>query len=257
MAVHDTRANNRTWMTRYTLDSIVKTVDLEKHRLIISDNGSCDDTHRLYGKFDRHIERVLYNKGNIGTARAINNVWELRRENEHAVKMDNDVVIHQSGWADLFEEVFQRDPTIGICGLKRKDLEERPDHPEDWARSTLRMLPHKRGERWLVVEEVCHVMGTCQAYSDALLHEIGFLYQPGLYGFDDSLAAVRTATAGFKSAFLLGIEIDHIDPGGTEFARWKGNYARDHMHEYNRLADGIRAGKIPYHYSGTGKIEVE
>ena len=111
--------------------------------------------------------------------------------------MDNDVVIHQAGWVEKLEACIERDPQIGIIGLKRKDCIESPDRT-DFYKSELMMLPHIPGEEWLIVEKVNHVMGTCQMYNSKLIDRIGGLYQmDGLYGFDDSLAAVRCKLAGF------------------------------------------------------------
>jgi len=147
-------------------------------------------------------------------------------------------------------EVFERDPTIGICGLKRKDLEEHPAHHSPWYRSTLRMLPHKTGQRWLVVEECNHIMGTCQAYSRALFERIGYLYQPSLYGLDDSLASYRAHLAGYKTVFLHGVEIDHIDPGGTEFTEWKKRHAGEWFPTYERIKAEYNEGTRDLYYDG-------
>jgi GT2 family glycosyltransferase len=159
--------------------------------------------------------------------------------------VDNDVIIHQKNWLNQIEEVFARDPEIGICGLKRKDLYEYPGNPNPWFNSRLQMLPHKPGETWLFVEEVQHVMGTCQAYSAKLLEVIGYLYQPGLYGFDDALASVRARVAGFKTVFIPWVPIDHIDPGTTPFSKWKEKYSGGQMDLYNRLKAEFQSGERP------------
>ena len=232
MAVWDTVQNKRTWMTEVTLRSLDNTVDFRRHRLIISDNGSCDETLKLYAQLNLHADIIL-NGENIGTANAINKAWKRRNKGEHAVKMDNDVRIHQSGWCDWMEDAFSRDPELGILGLKRRDLSENPFD----GTSTIRMLPHETGQRWITVEEVEHVMGTCQGYSSTLLDRIGFLTQPGVYGFDDSLASLRAKVAGFKRAFLCGFDIDHVDPGGTEFSRWKIDQANQVWKAYKWQAN--------------------
>lgn len=241
MVVNDTAENNRTWMTRETLQSLLKTVDWGRHRLLISDNGSCGETLRLYDAWKKHLPfTVSYSDKNEGTAKAINRGWRNRRPGEHCCKMDNDVRIHQAGWADWMEDVFERDPTIGICGLKRNDLAESPwsDKPE--YKSEIRMLPHDKGQRWLTVERVNHVIGTCVGFSSALLDKIGGLTQPGLYGFDDSLAAVRAKVAGFQSVFLCGFEIAHLDPGDdTPYTRWK-------LAESRRLFAGVNSDVVLY-----------
>lgn len=254
MAVWDTAENGRTDLTRRTLESLARTVDWDRHRLIISDNGSCEATQMLYtedlGTPPLSFTLIL-NGENLGTAKAINKAWRQREPGEAAAKVDNDVTIVQSGWADWLEDVFQRDEAIGICGLKRSDLEECPWHANPWYKSKLRMLPHERGQRWIVVEEVAHVMGTCAAFSSALLDQIGFLYQGDLlYSFDDSLAAVRAQVAGFKSVFLNGFEISHIDKGGDDYTQWKRDYAGQAMGWYHKTRNEYLSGERSVYYDG-------
>lgn len=244
MAVYDTKENQRTDLTRRTLASLERTVDWEQHRLFISDNGSCSATHAVYKEAGFPFE-VIYNGTNLGTANAVNRAWRHRYEGEHCVKMDNDVVIHQSGWVDWMVDVFDRDPEIGICGLKRKDLEESPWNDAPWFKSKVYMLPHEKGQRWLVVEEVQHVMGTCQAYSSALLDKIGYLNQPGVYGYDDALASVRAEVAGFKRVFLHGFEIDHLWTGLEEYTKWKRGQAGKYGGEYQEMRRQYQAGERP------------
>lgn len=249
MAVYDTAENKRTWMTRETLRSLRLTVNMSRHRVVIVDNNSVPETKEVYEQF--HEFTYIYNTENVGTAAAINRGWrEHRRPGEHAVKMDNDVVIHYAGWADELEEAIERDPLIGICGLKRKDCMENPDRQDgDFFKSRLYMLPHTPGQRWIIGEQVNHVMGTCQMYSSMLLSDIGYLYQPRLYGFDDALAGVRCQIAGYKSVFLPHIEIDHIDPGDTPYQRWKEKSAGEDFAEYHRIVAEYQSGKRPIYYN--------
>ncbi len=253
MAVHSTLENNRLQYTKRTLESLECTVDWDKHRLIIVDNNSCEEMHQVYEEFTLPSE-IIYFEENKGTAVAINTAWKKRAVWEHAVKLDDDIEIHKVGWADLMETVFEKDPGIGICGLKRKDLEEWPLTDNDWFRSSLQALPHKSGEPWLIVEKVFHVMGTCQAYSRDLLKVMGYLYQMqdqgNLYGFDDSLAAVRADVAGFQSVFLHGVEIDHIDPGGSDYIKWKQDNARVWMPAFNQAKAAYQSGRKDIFYPG-------
>jgi GT2 family glycosyltransferase len=248
MAVYDTVANGRQALTQRTLDSLRKTVDWTKHRMFVVDNGSTPQAASMLAAYAAHWPvntlTVLTNAENKGTARAVNRAWARRSPGEHALKMDDDVVFHSDGWLDELEEAIAREPKLGIVGLKRKDLGERPgskDYP-----SELVMLPQQRGQRWIVAETCFHVMGTCQLFSSALLDKICYLYQMGgLYGFDDSLAAVRCELAGFKSAFLPHIEIDHIDPGGTAYCAWKQQVSGKMLAEFGRVTAEMRAGRMP------------
>ena len=248
LAVWDTEENGRTEYTAKTLETLYLTVNTRKHRIIIVDNGSCEATQKLLNKAAR-IEVIRLHE-NIGTAKAVNKAWQLRKPNENCVKMDNDVVIHSRDWVEDMERAIKLDAAIGIVGLKRKDCWEEPSRT-DFYKSSLEMLPHVPGEPWLVVERVNHVMGTCQMFSSELLDKIGYLYQPRLYGFDDALAAIRCQVAGFYSCFLPHIEIDHIDTGATAYQGWKEKHAGEDMAEYNRLKNGYLSGTIPVYSEAT------
>jgi GT2 family glycosyltransferase len=249
MAVYDTDENERTQYTLRTLASLMYTVNLERHRIIVVDNASCEATKKALEHY--HAEQgisVITSPTNLGTAEAINLAWRLRRPGEHAVKMDNDVEFHRDDWADELEDAIARDPGIGICGLKRKDCIERPDR-DDWYKSELYLLPHEPGQRWIIGERVNHVMGTCQMYNSALLDKIGFLFQPRLYGYDDALAAVRCKVAGFTSVFLPHIEIDHIDPGDKPYQKWKESEANKDFAAYERIVRQYKTGERSIYYN--------
>lgn len=251
MAVYDTEENGRSEYTRQTLESLLFTVDWSKNRLIIIDNDSCEETKILLRDHKLPEWVLLTLTENIGTARAINMGIKLRKPGEHIIKLDNDVVIHQSGWIEQMEEVIERDSSIGIVGLKRKDLAEWPLRI-DWAKSEFIPLPHENGQSWICVESVNHVMGTCQMLSSSLLDKIGYFYQGdgNLYGFDDSLMSLRSKINGFKNVFLFHIPISHIDVGGGTYSEWKHNNASDRMNEYNKICEEYKNGTRNTFYSG-------
>jgi GT2 family glycosyltransferase len=223
-------------------------VNFKKHSLGLCINSATKKTVSLIGKYADIISEVIPNKENVGTAEAINKIWQLRDAHENAIKMDDDVVIRQEDWIDLMEESISREPTIGQIGLKRKDLMESP-YRDDFYKSELILLPHQPGERWIVIEKVNHVMGTCQMYSAQLLEKIGYLYQPKLYGFDDSLASFRSQLAGFINVFLPQIEIDHIDPGGTMYQSWKERHSGEQWEEYHQTLKDYETGKRSIYYN--------
>lgn len=256
MCIYDTGDNQRAPLVKRTLDSLLETVDFSRHRIVLVVNSSTEESVEYITQFLKRVgenAEVIWCQENVGTARGINKAWLQRKPGEHAVKMDDDVVIHSAGWVDEMEEAIQRDPSIGIIGLKRKDLAEKPDAAEPRFRSTLKMLPHENGQRWIVVEQVEHVIGTCQMFNAELLERIGYFYQPRLYGFDDSLAAVRCKVAGFYNCFLPHYEIDHIDEGTTGYQKEKEKSAMQDMAEYNRLKDGYLSGSIPIWYGPNGE----
>jgi hypothetical protein len=140
------------------------------------------------------------------------------------------------------EEAIEREPQIGICGLKRKDLWQHPGHPDRMYKSELIMLPHEPGQRWIIAEKTRDIMGTCTMFNSALLDKIGYLFQPSLYGYDDVLASLRSNKAGFINVFLTHINIDHIDPGGTEYIDWKHKESGKVTQEVIKIIDEYIAG---------------
>ena len=238
IAVFDTVDNKRSWMTLKTLESLAGTVDWNKHhRLFLIDNASCDETKKLYEVARNWLPFTLIENGtNIGTARAINLAWTQRKPMEACLKMDNDVVVQQDGWLDILEECIEREPSLGIIALKRKDLDNNP-LGDGWAKTVLAPLSHTIGQKWLNIELTQEAIGTCCLFNPKLLDKVGFLYQPTVYGFDDCLMAVRCEMAGFVSAFYPAIEIDHIDPGGDKYCAEKVQHAQ----ETGELAAQIKA----------------
>jgi len=249
MAVYDTDDNKRTDFTEQTLISLKNRVDFSKHRLIISDNGSCDLTHKLYSDYKSIISQVIENGSNLGTAGAINKAWQLRNPGEFCIKMDNDVVIHQDNWIEDMEYVFDKDKSVGVVGLKRKDLGEWPLRTDIW-QSKIIPLAHESGERWMVIEEVNHLMGTCNMYSPHVLDKIGYLFQPTVYGFDDTFSSLRVKLVGYKNVFLIHINIDHIDSGDSEFSEWKRKHASEIWDEFEKIQAQYKLGERGAYYNG-------
>ncbi len=242
LCCYDTEENGRTEYTKRTVESLLQTVNFARHRVVIVDNGSCKETKDFLKTVTTpDIMSVITLPNNLGTAKGVNQAWKLRKEGEHCVKMDNDVVIYKKDWCDDLEKAIELDSNIGIVGLKRRDCWENPNHESAMYRSELKLLGGGN-EYWLPVEKVNHVMGTCQMFNSALLDKIGYLYQPRLYGFDDSLAAIRCKVAGFYSCFVPSIQIDHIDTGETPYQSWKEKHSGEDMRAFNEVKNAYLNG---------------
>lgn len=232
-------------------------------RLVLIDNASCAQSRALLHAWadmgGMTQASLIENKENVGTAEAINMAWADRKPLEVCLKMDDDCIVDHPDWIGLLEDAIRRDKSIGICGLKRRDLTESPLIAQQQFHTTLEMLPHRPGERWIVVEQVStvkgyegHVFGTCQAYNPALLDVIGGLYQMqdegNVYGYDDSLASLRAIKAGFRCCFLCGVDIKHLDPGGDEYTEWKRKQAGIWQDRVREVAKEIRNGTRNVYY---------
>lgn len=241
MCCHDTVENERSKYTWRTLESLMDTSG-SNNRIIVVDNNSCDKTKEILKDYKKYIT-VITNTENVGTAKAINQAWAYRKPNETVIKMDNDVVINNYGWVEEMELAMKLGG-YGILGLKRKDLMQSPTSQSIW-KTELKMLPHTKGDNWVVVEESEDVMGTCTMFHPSLTDKMGGLMQAGVYGFDDTLACIRAKLLGYKLAFLPHIDIDHIDVGGDAYTEWKRKYAGEKMEEFYKIKDGLINGTIP------------
>jgi glycosyltransferase involved in cell wall biosynthesis len=251
MAIYCTEENKKDKYLFKTLSSIARTVNIKRHRLMLSVNGGTSETQNIiHGWLSNGlVSQIFWNAENLGTAGAINKIIARRDQNEHVIKIDDDIAIHNSGWADLMEECVSVDPTIGIIGLKRKDLIQTPWHPDPQYRSELILLPHTPGHKWLTVERTPDIIGTCTLFNSALLDKIGFSRQPGKYGFEDNLMCHRSHLAGFYNCFLNHIDIDHIDEGAPAYNEWKAKHSAEFFPEYHKLVHDMIAGREPIYYN--------
>ena len=262
MAIYSTKENNKDEYLEKTLQSLYETVNFYQNRLILSINAFTDKTEELISRYSalgviKNLKTdVIYNDTNIGTAEAINKGFRLRQSGENCIKLDDDVVIHHNDWIYLMEETIRRDPKIGQAGLKRRDCLEAPWTP-GFYQSKLYMLPHKPGEKWIIVEEVQHVMGTCVMYSSALLDTVGYLWQPGVYGFDDTFMSLRSKLAGFKNVFLTAVDIEHIDRGDTGFQKWKENKSSEKWMAYQESHRAFTSGQRLLYYNPFQQFEIK
>lgn len=252
-ASYCTDENKRLRYAKKMFKSLLETVDFNKHRLGIYLNAPSNDAKTFFQLFKEDFAIdfppenliMIRDENNVGTAKAVNHLMNMRKENETCIKMDDDVVVNKTGWVDEMEEVLQRMPEIYILGLKRRDLWESTYRTDAW-KSELVEVRHEAGQRNFVVERCAHVMGTCTMFSLKCLEEIGGLYQmEGIYAFDDSLHSLRATLAGGINCFLHGIDILHIDEGGDAYTEWKRKYAGEKMEAYNKVVSELKQGITP------------
>ncbi len=248
LAVHDSLENQRTWMTATVLESLLRTVDWGRHSLYIVDNGSCQATRNcIMWHLDRFPDPLGIKwtplKDNIGQGSALNLGMEDLSPNEHFIRIDNDVRFLEPGWADELEECVTLDPTIGVLGIKKPGICNRPDNPEGcWSRSSLVMLPKSNR----VVEKVDHILGFCCLINHALFKKIGYLYQWGLkYAWEDVDYCWRSKLAGFWNGYIhCPVEDLDVNPDHSEgYQKWKDEVGKENGQKWEVLKNEYATGK--------------
>ena len=238
---------NRLEMTKRCLDSLFLMTNPALYRLVVIDNGSTDGTvDYLKSLTNYQIEDIIFNEENLGTAQALNMGWKIAASRgQYAGKLDNDVVFYDNNWLDKVISVLDQTEDVGLVGLKRRDLEEKPNHNDNFFRSHLFALPSGQ-----VVEIAEHVIGTCWTVHTRTLEEVGALVQIGPYGLDDALYCIRLRLAGMVPVFVPDVAIEHIDPGHSkypEFTQWKIDRATEVFQSgaYDKLRDSFINGERP------------
>jgi len=239
LTTYCTRKNQKLPMLESTLGMLLATVDWDRHRIVIVDNASQVDVRGAVDAFQKVVpqSRFVANATNVGTARGFNlghSTGNAVFGEQHTLKLDDDVVVHKSGWLDLMELALSRRPRLGGISLKWRMLSECPDPevlpPEKVAEhsstTSLEFLCRKTLDDWWTVIEISPLIsGMCALYHKRALAQIGQMYQPSIYGQDDVLMCKRLTVAGWKLAFLPQVRVDHIDPGNTEWSQWKRDEA--------------------------------
>jgi len=258
---------NRKAMVQRAITSWLETIPSDLWDLYIVDNGSTDGTAEwieTLAEGNSFIKAILL-KENFGTAPALNLAWRYRKPAQHCVKADSDIVVNTPGFLERALKLLEVLPTIGIVGLRRKDLAERPDHPDPWLRSKLYAVEFP--DEVIRIESCNHIIGSFTLYSAKALEKFGFLYQmqderKPAYGYDDALACLRMHKLGYSTVFLRGwseieVDIDHIDPGegngsdawNADYTKWKLEEATVWMPRYREITKEYLDGTRKCYYS--------
>lgn len=250
MCIHSTEENGRITWSEATLKCLAETVDFNKHRLGIINNASSERMCGIIDDFAKRFEVwfpdtdliIIDHEENVGTARGHNSLMGLALGDSY-IKIDDDLDIPYGGWVDEMVEAIKRDPSIGILGLKRYDLEQSPNAEKPQYLSTLEMLPREKGMSWIVAEFAEDIIGTCTMYNPKLIEKIGGLFQISNYSFDDYNYCQRSLLAGFRNAFLPHIPIFHLDDGQNPYIGWKQDEAGRVMEETMKIVQQYKSGE--------------
>ncbi len=111
---------NRLPFTRQCLDRIWRhTGTTRTYEVIVVDNGSTDGTAEHFADAGRADRRLRYqrNAANLGYAGG-NNIGARLAEGRYLLFLNNDTLV-RPGWLDAMVAVAEKDPGVGIVGIKQ------------------------------------------------------------------------------------------------------------------------------------------
>lgn len=232
--IYCTEENNKLDIVKECLNSLADTVDLSKHTHYIINNSQYRPAiDFLNDWYTKHPCVLFHNERNLGTAGGINLALTRRLTGQVCIKTDDDLTWGQSGWVEELADAISERPEIGILGLKRDDVYGK------FVEEGKLLWSHD-------------IFGTCTAYNPAMLDKVGYLFSPGVYGFDDCYISVRSEAAGFRNAFLPHIKITNLDLVSTPYTDWKKKEAGEFLSEAAIYMGMVRKGELSYYYSPFG-----
>lgn len=115
---------NRTKLSEYCINSILKQTPINEFELIVVDNSSANDTVMMLKKYKKHFKKLILNhKNNLGSA--INDAWKLASsKTEWLIVFDNDDFC-MTGWFENFKKIVNSElnPDVVYCQLRTPEFD--------------------------------------------------------------------------------------------------------------------------------------
>lgn len=180
--------HNRLDMTKQCIESIMSTSS--NYELIIVDNASTDETCDWVSKRCPNAV-IIRNKENVGIPKARNQGIKAAKT-DYIVIMDNDVVLSQGWYEEMFRPIMDGADIVGI---------------EGW------QIDHSFAASWkcqAANERFDYLGGACTVFKRKVFEKIGLLdegFSPAYY--EDVDICIRAKAVGMKLVWMPSKRIDH------------------------------------------------
>lgn len=188
---------NKREVTQPCIQALLAHTDLERPKaaFYIVDNGSTDG---LAEWLHSEIEgapgvHIIYNEVNVGMCHAINQAWAYRKPGQHAVYLNSDARLLRADWLHYMLEVFRQREDVGMVAL----VPGRQGHIRRILREK-HIAIGSEGRFW----HSGLIYTACALMRDKLLDQLGGLWQPGIYGFEDHCTCMRVKGLGWVRGWL-------------------------------------------------------
>lgn len=187
----------------------VKKIDYPNYKIIIVDNGSVDDSVKIFKKKYPKI-KIIQNKKNLGYAEG-NNVgirYALRNKADYILILNNDAIVDKKFLTELVK-VAESDEKIGIVGplvyySKSNEIQfEGINKKKDFKK----FLHKKKGVN--VSPNLLSISGCAMLIKKIVLTKVGLIDSRYYLYYEDTDLCARTRKKGFTIKISLKSKILH------------------------------------------------
>jgi len=198
---------------------------------IIVDNGSTDGTVRKIKDFlskERKKEaklnvRIIENETNIGIAKAVNTAFR-QSSGELLVKLDNDIIVHDTWLEYLWCTYVHFKNKLGVCCLEVRNTEGKPEIPKVKTKGSISQILGQ-----ILFERTPVVNGAAMALSRSFWEKNRFS-EDRLYGHEDAILAKKAWSQGYVCGQLRSPNtwVIHLQGDGSfrKYDLWKSSVAK-------------------------------
>lgn len=237
---------NRLHLTKQSLPKLLENTSKDTEIFVV-DNGSEPETVaylKTVKKENPKIKLVLNTK-NIGVGGALNQVLSYIPDNYYFTKVDNDVEINTKDWDQWMMYCLSETPKIGVLGVHT--YKDRP------------IVSRFRLEDGVEVGTTTYggITGDFIMLGPELRKILGFFYEFGQYGYEDSELFYRIYLLHKLFCFALHFDTRPIDTGAkSEYTEFKEREAKQFIYKFNKRRAELLNTKI-YHVNNFYNRKIE
>lgn len=212
--------------TARTLESVKKTLDPDRWRLVVIDNGSTDGTPQWLRNLDWIT--LIENPTNLGFAKACNAGIRMAGPDDDIVLLNNDLLIEDHAWLRKLQEVAYHRPRTGIVGSRLVTGDGRVLHLGAYM-PPVKMYGQQMGGLELDVNQgagdrIVESVVFAQAYiRRECMDEVGLIDEDLFAYFEDSEYCLRAGRAGWEvvcAGSVVGIHYQSTSTRANKIDFW-------------------------------------
>lgn len=190
---------NKLDYTKKCLEKIFENTILPYHRIVVTDNGSSDDTVKYLRSLDNRI-RLIENKENLGFSKAHNNIIDEYPFHD-IVLMNNDIEVPFNWLRILNEQAYSNDYGVVTPAIVQNGKLDVGAVLDSSAKGRSLVDDFKTEPDW--------VTGSCFYMTRNAISSVGLLDNNFEFYYEDVDYCVRMKKIGIKFKCIKGVQVVH------------------------------------------------